>query len=61
VLPTNRVAAKVPEVQIMLLAIGAVLLVLWGLGYIAYRVTSGLIHLLLIIGLILLVLHFLRR
>jgi hypothetical protein len=44
----------------MLLAVAAVLLILWGLGYIAYKVTSGLIHLLLVIGVILLALHFLR-
>jgi hypothetical protein len=45
----------------MWLAIGAVLLVLWVVGFIAYRVTHALIHLLLIIGLVMLALHFLRR
>ena len=45
----------------MLLAIAAVLLVLWALGFIAYRVTHGLVHLLLVIGLVILAVHFLRR
>ena len=45
----------------MLLAIAAVLLVLWVLGFIAYRVTHALVHLLLIIGIVMLAVHFLRR
>jgi Family of unknown function (DUF5670) len=45
----------------MLLAIAAVLLVLWVLGFIAYRVTSAFIHLLLVIGIVMLAVHFLRR
>jgi hypothetical protein len=45
----------------MLLGIALVLVVLWGLGFIAYRVTSGFIHLLLIVGLIMLAYHFLGQ
>lgn len=45
----------------MLLAIAAILIVLWILGFIAYRVASSFIHLLLVIGLVILALHFLRR
>jgi Family of unknown function (DUF5670) len=45
----------------MLLAIAAILIVLWVVGFIAYRVASSFIHLLLVIGLIILALHFLRR
>jgi hypothetical protein len=45
----------------MLLIIAAVLFVLWLAAFIAFRVTSSLIHLLLVIGLILLLIHFLRR
>ena len=45
----------------MLFVIAAILIVLWGLGFIAFRVASSFIHLLLIIGVILLALHFLRR
>jgi hypothetical protein len=45
----------------MLLALAVVLLILWGLGFLAYKVTSGLIHLLLVIGLIALAYHFLAH
>lgn len=45
----------------MLLVIAAILIVFWGLGFIAFRVAGSFIHLLLIIGVILLALHFLRR
>jgi hypothetical protein len=45
----------------MFAIIAAVLIILWLLGYFALRVTSGLIHIALVVGLILLVIHFLRR
>jgi Family of unknown function (DUF5670) len=44
----------------MLAAIAAVLLVLWLLGFFAFHVTSGLIHVLLVIGIVLLLLHLFR-
>jgi hypothetical protein len=44
----------------MLGIIAAVLIVLWVLGYFAFRITAGFIHIALVLGLILLVLHFLR-
>jgi hypothetical protein len=44
----------------MLAAIAAVLLVLWLLGFFAFHVASGLIHVLLVIGIVLLVLHLFR-
>ena len=44
----------------MLGLLALVLIVLWLLGFLAFHVTAGLIHILLIIGLILLVLHFVR-
>jgi hypothetical protein len=44
----------------MLGLIAAVLIILWLLGFFAFHVTSGLIHVALIVGLILLVLHFVR-
>ena len=44
----------------MLATIAAVLIVLWLLGFFAFHVTSGLVHLVLVVGLILFVLHFLR-
>jgi len=40
--------------------IAAVLIVLWLLGFLAFHVSAGLVHLLLIVGIVLLVLHFLR-
>jgi uncharacterized membrane protein YccF (DUF307 family) len=48
------------ESQKMLGAIAAVLFVLWLLGFFAFHVTSGLVHALLVIGIVLLVLHFFR-
>jgi hypothetical protein len=45
----------------MLLLIVAVLVVLWLLGWGAFHVGGGLIHLLLIVAVVFLVLHFLRR
>jgi hypothetical protein len=45
----------------MLLVLAAVLIVLWGVGFIAYRVASSFIHILLVIGLVMLALHFLGR
>ena len=47
-------------VQDMLGLIAAVLIILWLLGFFAFHVTTGFIHLVLIVGLILLVFHFLR-
>jgi len=44
----------------MLAAIAAVLIVLWLLGFLAFHVSSGLIHVLLVIGIVMLVLHFFR-
>ena len=44
----------------MLLAVFAVLLVLWLLGFTVFHVAGGLIHLLLIVALVSLVMHFVR-
>ncbi|MGA7839556.1 MAG: lmo0937 family membrane protein [Candidatus Acidiferrales bacterium] len=44
----------------MLGIIAAVLIVLWLLGFFMFHVTSGLIHIVLVVGLILLLFHFLR-
>ncbi len=44
----------------MLAIIAVVLIVLWLLGFFAFHVTSAFIHVALIVGLILLVLHFMR-
>jgi hypothetical protein len=44
----------------MLATIAAVLIILWLLGFFAFHVTSGLLHAVLVVGVIVLVLHFLR-
>ncbi|HEX7486009.1 MAG TPA: lmo0937 family membrane protein [Vicinamibacterales bacterium] len=44
----------------MLATIALVLIVLWLLGFFAFHVTSSVIHLVLVVGLIVLVLHFFR-
>ncbi|HWN03848.1 MAG TPA: lmo0937 family membrane protein [Candidatus Dormibacteraeota bacterium] len=38
----------------------AVLFVLWALDFFVLRLTGGLIHVLLVVGVILLIVHFLR-
>ena len=45
---------------VVLAIIAAVLVVLWLLGFTAFHVTSGFIHILLILALISVVMHFLR-
>jgi hypothetical protein len=44
----------------MLATIGAILIILWLLGFLAFHVTLGVIHILLVLGLILIVMHFIR-
>jgi Family of unknown function (DUF5670) len=44
----------------MLGLIAAVLIILWLLGFLAFHVSSGLIHVLLVIGIVMLLLHFIR-
>jgi hypothetical protein len=44
----------------MFMALFFVLLVMWVLGFAAFHVTGGLIHLLLIVAVISLVMHFVR-
>jgi hypothetical protein len=45
---------------IMLGILAAVLIVLWLLGFFAFHVTTGFIHIVLVVGIIFLVLHFVR-
>lgn len=46
----------------MFLMIGGVLLVLWLLGFVVFKkVVGGVIHIVLLIALVLIVLHFLGR
>ena len=44
----------------MLRIIAAVLIVFWLVGFLAFHITAGFIHIALAVGLILLVLHFVR-
>lgn len=44
----------------MLGILAAVLIVLWLLGFFAFHVTTGFIHILLVVGIVLLVFHLLR-
>jgi hypothetical protein len=44
----------------MLAVVAAVLIVLWLLGFLAFHVSSGLVHVLLVIGIVMLLLHFFR-
>jgi hypothetical protein len=46
--------------EIMLGILAAVLIVLWLLGFFAFHITTSFIHIALVVGLILLVLHFMR-
>jgi hypothetical protein len=44
----------------MLMTIGIVLLVLWALGLFAFHVTTGLVHILVVLAVIAIVLHLVR-
>ena len=44
----------------MLGILAAVLIVLWLLGFFAFHATTGLIRIVLVVGLVLLVFHFLK-
>ena len=44
----------------MLGIIAAVLIVLWLLGFFAFHVTAAFVHVALVVGLVLLVLHFMK-
>jgi hypothetical protein len=45
----------------MLGILAAVLIVLWLLGFVVFHVTTAFLHIVLVVGVILLVLHFVRR
>ena len=47
-------------VKDMLATIAAVLIVLWLLGFFAFHVSTGLIHILLVIGIVILLAHLFR-
>lgn len=45
----------------MLLTIAIILAVLWLLGFFAFHVAGGLIHILIVLAIIALIVHFVRR
>jgi hypothetical protein len=49
------------EDEKMLFALAVVLVVMWGLGFFAFHVTTGLIHLLLMVALIVIVFQLVSR
>lgn len=44
----------------MLLTLGIILVVLWALGFFAFHVAGGLIHLLLVIAVVVIIFNFVR-
>lgn len=44
----------------MLATLGVILLIAWLLGFVVLHVTSGLIHILIVVALIAFVMHFVR-
>ena len=44
----------------MLATIGVILLIAWLLGFLAFNVASGLIHILLVVAVVAIVMHFVR-
>ena len=44
----------------MLLTLAIILLILWALGFFAFHAAGGLIHILLVIGIIVLIVNFVR-
>jgi hypothetical protein len=59
--PDHRRSAQSRGDDTMLGIIAAVLIVLWLMGFFAFHVTSAFIHVALVIGIILLAIHFMRR
>jgi hypothetical protein len=52
--------AHIATSPVMLLVIGIILLALWLLGVVAFKVTKGLIHVALVVALIVIIIHFLN-
>lgn len=44
----------------MLATIGVILLIAWLLGFLAFNVAGGLIHILLVIAVVAIIMHFIR-
>ena len=50
----------IKEFEDMLAIIATLLIVLWLLGFLAFHVSTGLIHVLLVVGIVMLIAHFFR-
>ena len=57
-LETSQFRAQMQGDEIMLGLIAAVLIICWLLGLFAFHVSAGLFHVVLVVGLILLIMHF---
>jgi hypothetical protein len=51
---------QVVQGGLVLALIGLVLLVMWLLGFVAFHVSTGVIHILLVLAVISIIIHFLR-
>ena len=56
----KEITGKYEREETMFGMLAAVLIVLWMLGFFAFHVTTGFIHVALIVGIVLLVMHFVR-
>ena len=57
-LQTSQFRAQMQGDELMLGLIAAVLIICWLLGLFAFHISAGLFHVVLVVGLILLVMHF---
>jgi len=55
-----RILPLSPLEDEMILTLAIVLLVLWAVGFLAFHVTSGLIHILIVLAVIAFIVHFAR-
>jgi membrane-bound ClpP family serine protease len=55
-----RYGGEPQEDSAMLLTLAIIILILWALGFLAFHIASPLIHLLLVIGIIVLIVNFVR-
>jgi hypothetical protein len=54
----TSLARRNPMEIVMFLAVGVVLVVLWLLGFLAFHIAGGLIHILLVLAIIAVIVHF---
>jgi len=57
-LPLDRYAGDTKGGKLVLLTIAIILLILWALGFFAFHAAGGLIHILLVVGIIVLIWNF---